>query len=60
MKYTKKIGNDFITFEKEDIERYAPNNIKEAFTMWWQSSLLALIGILIIILINELCLFICP
>lgn len=60
MKYTEKIGNGFLTFDEEDINRFAPNSIKQALEMWLQASIGFIIGILIIILINELCLFICP
>lgn len=60
MKYTKKIGDGFFTFEKEDIDKYAPGSIKEAFTMWWQICLMVAIGLLILIGISKLLLLICP
>lgn len=60
MKYIKKINNDYIVFTEKDIDTYAPNSFKEAFKMCLYSFLLFLIGCLILLIINKICLLFFP
>lgn len=50
MKYSKKIGNDYVTFTEEDFERYAPSSFKEGLIMWFFSVIG--IGVLYLIIIG--------
>ena len=54
MKYIKKVGkNDYVEFSEEDIKKYAPRSLGEAFKMWMFGSAIFLVLLLIIVLFNK-------
>jgi len=54
MKYTEKIGDGYLTFEEEDINRFAPSSFKQALRMWVKTTIGILIGYGIIVGLNLL------
>lgn len=60
MKYTTKIGNDYVTLEQEDLDVIAPKSFKETISTWIIAMIFCFITLGIVFGLNELLMWLFP